>query len=259
MSKTTLRSSQLDEKIKATIRVAKEARKESVQEMGNLFVEAIDSLTPKDTNRLANGWIDAGRKAGVTDQPLRPIVASANQDKYISQLNEQIDFWIARIRFYEGRMRWYEEQDAKALPKKNGKRRKRRTSQPYYRKMKRLEKKSRKRLVRSIEELEKALSGDGFLFYDAESYVNRRQNRSLSTVRDKVYGGDGYVDQIGAKIIVTLINKEPHARIVEKHPHLGHPVATSLQIVRAFGIRKISKAYKKKLLEKSPMAHRKVI
>jgi len=255
MVNSTVDTTQLWKKVKATQAASKFARDAAGDELGGVFVEAVDELTNKDTNRLSNGWIEAGRKAGVSDRAMRPIVKSKNQDKYIKKLEDQVDYWAKRLEFARFVQKSYEEKDAAALPRKDGKPRARRVKQPYYQKMKKLERRAAKRVVRAGEELEKAKGADGFIFFDADSYIQRKANRSLSTVRDKVYGGDGRTEVIGGRLVIELTNKEPHGRIVEKHPYLGHPVATAKEVVRRFGIKRVAKKYRDELKARSPMAN----
>lgn len=245
---------QLDRKIAATLAATVAARGRGGLALGAVFVETVDDLTPKDTNRLSNGWLEAGLEAGVSDRPMRPIVPSKDQDHYLAKLEEQVDFWAGQVQYARARMRQYERADASAMPRRDGKPRAKRVNQPFYTKMQRLEKKAVKNLRRSGEELEKARGVEGFVFFDADSYISRKAGRALSTVRTKVYGGGGRRYMAGGRQVVELTNREPHGRIVEKHPFLGHPVATAKEVVRASGAVMVGRAYKKELLARSPMA-----
>lgn len=254
MSRFSVDSSRMRAKLRATEYAADEARDAAVETLGAFVVDTLETLSPRDTNRYVRGWIDAGRKAGVTDKPLPPVVASRDREKVLEKLRAQVEFWQGRLDYARGRMRQYEEADATAAPRRDGKPRSKRTAQPYYAKMKRLERRSVKQLQRAGEELAKAEGSEGVIFFDMEGIVQRRQNRSLSTVRDTVYGGDGRVIRSGASGIVELINREPHATIVERHPHLGHPVATARLLIKAAGVKPVGNAYTRELLKRSPMA-----
>ena len=254
MSRFSVDSSRLRAKLRATQFAAEHAAGAAIEELGSFLVDTLEVLSPRDTNRYVRGWIDAGRKAGVTDRPLPSVVASRNQDQYLEKLEKQVEYWQDRVAYARGRIEQYQRWDAEAPPRKDGKPRSKRTAQPYYAKMVRVEQSSLKRLKRATEELAKARGSDGFVFFDVEGIAQRKQGRKLSTVREKVYGGEGRVIRGGTMAVVELRNKEPHARIVERHPHLGHPVATAKQIVAAAGARPVSNAYKKELLARSPMA-----
>lgn len=260
MARASVDNTRLMAKIKATQAVARLAAHEGGRALGGAFVAAVEPLSPRDTNRYVRAWIDAGNRAGVTSMPLPPVVASRNQDRYIEKLRAQVEFWAGRVRYARGRMAQYEQWDAAAPPRRDGSPRAKRVAQPYYKKMKRLEQTSLRRLQRAGEELAKAQQGgDGFLFFDAEGVVQRRQGRKLSTVREKVYGGTGRVWQAGTRIVVELRNREPHGVIIERHPHLGHPVATAKEIVRTAGLAPVSRAYKKELIARSPLGNRAAI
>lgn len=253
--KTTVDSRQMHAKIEAaTTRVADLARAEGVGVLAGFAAETLGDLTPKDTNRAANGWIDAGRKAGVTDQPLAPLAPSRHRDRFLTSLREQI------TRFEE-QVRQAEEATHAASRKVNDTRRKRESKNnakpvslaPYTRAMGRLEK-ARFRLTRSREELAKAEASEFFLYFGANAAAEIKNQRALSTVRDRVYGGDFVRVIQGGMELIDLINREPHIAIIERHPHLGHPIATTRAILEAVGRRLGSDRYLAVMRAKSPLS-----
>lgn len=250
---TKVQTQNLWRKIHATKRVSQIAKKDSGEHLGSAFVEAVVELTPKDTNRLANGWIDAGRKAGVSNRMPLPLEESSRRDQYLKQMQEEMVGFAKTISRLRGWMEFYEREDAQNPVTKSGKPRKKRTSQPYYRKLQRRVAKAEWRLDRVIEEYEKALGSEHFIFFDREAFIQRKSNRSFSTVRMEPIGGDGRVYTDGDRLIIELINREPHGTIVERHPHLGHPVATAKELVRRAGLRPVARAYLTELRAKSPM------
>ena len=244
----------LNAKLRALEFAAEHAGNASVEAIGGLLVDTLETLSPRDTNRYVRAWIQAGRDAGVTEKPMPPLRASRNRERYLEKLRAQLEFWAGRLRYARGRMEQYENHDAQARPRKDGTPRAKRTAQPYYAKMKRLARRAEKQIERAARELEKAEGSEAFVFFDVEGITQRRQGRSLSTVRDTVYGGEGRMLRHGTTAYVELRNKEPHARIVERHPHLGHPVATAKQLVRVAGVRPAGTAYRAALKQHAPGA-----
>ena len=253
---TTVQTENLRRKIAATQKVADIAKADAAEPLGGAFIEAVVELTPKDTNRLANAWIDAGNKAGISDRPLMPLNRSSRHDEYLRQLQEEMVGFATLISRAQGWIDYYERLDRTDGIKKDGTPRKKRTRQRYYKKQLRYKAKAEQRLDRVIEEYEKALGSDHIIFFNREDFIQRKSNRSFSTVRDIVYGGSGRVFFDGTRMVIELISHEPHGNPVEKHPHLGHPVATAKQLVRSAGIRPVSRAYKATLRAKSPMGNR---
>jgi len=254
MSTFNVDLSRMRAKMRALEHASDYAADKSVEALGGVLVDILDELSPRDTNRYARAWIDAGRKAGVTDRPLPPLRASRNHERYLERLRAQLEYWSGKRAYAVSRMEQYERLDAKAEPRKDGKPRKKRTAQPYYAKMVRMAEHAGKQVERAARELTRAEGSEAFIFFDAESIVQRKQNRSLSTVRHTVYGGEGRIVRHGTTAFVELRNKEPHARIVEQHPHLGHPVATAKQVIRLAGIKPAGRAYRDALAKRAPAA-----
>lgn len=230
-----------------------EISRAGLESLGGDFVGHVEKLTPTDTNRLVNGWLDAGQKAGVSNTPLRPLKASSRRDQYLKQMQEEMVGFAKQISRLNGWMEFYERQDAQNPVTKTGKPRKKRTNQPYYRKLQRRVAKAERRLDRVIEEYEKALGSDSFIFFDREAFVQRKSNRAFSTVRDKPYGGDGSIFRQGLMWVLSLINREPHGNIVERHPRLGHPVATAKQLVKSDGVQRLRRLIKSRIRNNTPM------
>lgn len=237
---TQVRTERLKRKFAALNRVAGLARTEAAGNVAGVFVEVVVELTPNDTNRLDNGWIEAGNDAGVTSKPLLPFNKSSRHQEYLDRLEKEIKKTEASLSRFKGWMRRYEAEDLTNPVKKNGRRRKRRTSQPYYRKMKRLVAKFEKRLVKLNEAYESLASGGSPLVF-----LSGSRRRKYTTIRDTWYGGSGEVMRDGDRDLVLLTNHEPHGRFVERNWRLGHPVATAIKLTKPLGMRKISNRYLK--------------
>lgn len=226
-------------------RVGHEADDAAAAALAGVFVETVAELTPKDTNRAANGWILAGRSAGVTDMAALPYKPSAKREEYLRKMEVEMDGLADRIRRDESMMAKYEREDAEraATPRRDGRPRKRRVNQPYYKTMQKRARRNRRSLERLTEQYKKAVGSEFFLFFDADSIVQRKQGRRFSTVRAEPYGGVGVIHKDARGIQIELRNREPHVNIIEKHPHLGHPIATAQAITRSAGLALASQKY----------------
>lgn len=255
MTTTTISTATLWRKIRATQAASSAARDAGGLEMVRVFTDAVDELVPKDTNRAANGWREAARKAGLRDVPMLTLRPSTSRAKFLEQMERELAHFVGQIERAQGWVDKYDREDATrhSRRKSNGKLPKRRRSQPYYKKQKAIIRKATKNATRVAEELAKAEGNEHAIFFDANAYAQRRKNRAFTTVRDKVYGGDGFVHLDRARIIVTLVNREPHMRIIERHPHLGHPVATAKAIARVRGVRAVSRRYRNEIRDRSPL------
>lgn len=253
-ARVRINSAVLDRKIAATARAMAGARDGSIEAMGELAVDTLVAVSPRDTNRYVNSWIDAGRKAGVSTTTPLPIVPSANQRGYLDALARQVDRLGHLIDRDARWMRLADTADMRATPRKDGKARARRADAPWYRRAAARVRSNEKRLLRARMQLADALGADSFLFFDADAVAERGNARLLSTVRTRVYGGEGETALTPAGKIVRLGTLEPHARIVEKHPGMGHPVATTRALLRANGAAVGMAAYRRLLRAASPMA-----
>lgn len=249
----TVTSSQLDRKVDVMFETMQVASLAAIRAKTEAWLDAFGQAAPQDTNRFVNGFINAARDAGMTSRPLLPILPSRQREQYLNKLIEQVQRFTKSLRADESFMAKYSRDDANAAPRKDGKPRKRRTNQPYFRKVQRRAEKTAKRLERAKEELQKALGDETFVFFDTDAAPQRRQNRALSTVRTGIYGGTGMVIDSGGEVIVQLTNLEPHARIVERNPRNGHPVATAHAIVNTSGRAAVFAAYND-IVTASPMA-----
>jgi hypothetical protein len=221
------------EGMRRAVEVAVRARETAAADAGSAlagaFVEAHTDVSPKDTNRYANGFIDAGRKAGVTDRPLLPYQRSARHEAYVEKLEKQLEGYV------KVRDTWQTWQNHYISSH--------RTGEPYYRKIVRRLKKAEKNVTRAIRELGRAYGSESIIFFDREAYANRRQSRSLSTVRAEPVGGRGEVVTGPHGAVTILTNMEPHAVLVNRNPNLGHPVTAAIQATRVLGLQRVSKKY----------------
>jgi uncharacterized protein YdcH (DUF465 family) len=243
----TVKSDQLDRKIRAVTRAAQAGQQAGIEELGKLAVELLVDLSPRDTNRYVNGWIIAGIGARVSRIAPYMVKQSSRHQQYLDALAEQVATLERLVRLDTTRLDSARRQDATAPPRLDGKPRARRVNQPWFRQTQSRLMEREKRLKRARKQLKDALGADSFLFFGADAVAERGNKRKLSTIRTKEYGGKGRRVMTDAGVLLELINLEPHVRIVEKHPHLGHPVATTRALLRAVGAGRAIAAYKKAL------------
>jgi len=249
MSSVTIQfdNTELIRQLRVLRREEGEAGDAALTVMGDVMMDRLSVLWPRDTNRSIRGWVEAANNAGLTIRPLPAIKASKRHDLYIDALTRQI---AAAEQEYAKNARFDD------LYRLRG-----RTGEPYYRKIVSRKNKARKTADRGMEELAKAMESDGFLFMDRGGFVygTNRGNlknhnlKRLTTVRTKVYGGAGKRMVVNGQRFLELKNFEPHARIVERVARHGHPLRVAMSSVRVVGMRRASDAYMKKLGEKSTM------
>jgi hypothetical protein len=252
----TVDADKLRQRIVETVSVAEAARRNASLGLGAAFTEAVTELTPKDTNRLHNGWVHAARDVGVTDQVPLPVEDSRHMGRFMDELLEQEKRYAEQVESHASMKKLYERQDAANPVRKDGTPRKKRTRQPYYKKILKRLRAAEKKLKRVREEIEKAAGVTGVIFFSSESVVGRNRNQAFTTVRATVYGGEGRVVVENGRTFVELRNQEPHVRVVEANPNHGHPVATALELTRGIGVTRGGHAYRRTMRDVSAMGAR---
>lgn len=220
-----------------------DALKAATLVMAEFFVRFIDDYMAghHDTNRYINGWIFALHAIGITSVRKKVYNKSSRYEQYVQKLTEQRDRAVRALEREEDILERYRLHDALAPPRKDGQPRKKRLEQPHaIRKIERVEW-LRKQVKRTERELRRALGSETIIFFDR--FANERRTRENHTVRHKLYGGTGKLYTVGEQLIVELDNKEPHARLVEKHPKIGHPMKAAFAALKHVGLRRASKAY----------------
>lgn len=218
--------------------------------LAETFVEFIDDYMAEhhDTNRYINGWIKALLATGSRAVRKKAYKKSSRHEAYVEKLTAQHESAVRLLDQHEKGIAQYEQWDQSAPPRKDGKPRKKRMDQPHaQRKLERI-RELKKEVRRTERELRRALGSESILFFDRRA--NERGKRENHTVRDKIYGGDGRMFTIGDQLFVELANQEPHARLVEAHPKLGHPVKAAFAALRHIGIRRASRSYMNKMAER---------
>lgn len=191
--------------IAAAARVA--ADRVAVVEIAREFTRHVADHAPKDTNRFVRSIVQAAQDVGVKGIPLPAIKASSRYQKYLVALVAQVESNVYQRKWWERRAyAWYESKG--------------RTRDKYYQKILSQIRKYQRWEIRSREELEKAKGNEALIFLDEHGAINRlnrsEKSRNISTVRVKVYGGDGRIVVLGGTVGAVLVSREPHANFVEK-------------------------------------------
>lgn len=248
--------------LRDSLRRARTARpavgREAVGVLVGEWVKVVRQVSPMDTRRYVRGWVLAGRDLGLDVGPVPPLQRSDWAVNRLEWLEEQLRqeeknlaYWQGLDDTYKARSRGrgvIQRGDQRGKPKADPLR------QPYYRNTVlpslRI---AQARTARARTEWEKFTGNT-----DGTALVIFRKNRGPRsrsvrfTVRDKVYGGSGRWVEAGGRLFAELVNREPHARIVEKRH--GRPVATANAAVRAFGLRRASRAYLERMRQTSGLS-----
>lgn len=184
------------------------------------FRDRMVRISPRDTNRYLRGWMQACGMAGVP-APLPVIKASSRQNEFLSALEQQRDWWAARVSGLKARKQlWFDNRDNLKKTK-------------YRDKLVQQIARAEKRLEAAERQLGAAIvAGDGFLVidggfaalngqwsaYSKAAGKNAFKKRTV-TIRWKVYGGSGRITVRKGVATIGLRNLEPHSAILEAKGH----------------------------------------
>ncbi len=214
----------------AGVRSRLTADREAMVSLAGDFVGNIARNAPRDTNRFVRSFVEAGEKIGVRGVPKPPIKASSRYQLYLKALVRQVARFDSLIAMWEGRAKnWYEAKG--------------RTGEPYYRKIQNTIRSLERKRRRAFEELEKAKGNEAIIFMDEHGDIvgtNAYRGRDVSTVRVKVYGGDGRIVVANGQVGAVLHSLEPHANLVERRFKV---VAAAKAASRRAGLRHLKGPY----------------
>jgi hypothetical protein len=151
----------------------------------------IIQATPRDTNRLVRGWIEAANTAGVGPFAAPELKDSQYLDRTKRDLARQLNRLVRYQQMQLTSGRWQTRVDGQGTGKPT----------KWYRK-----------LVKDIERAKKQIETvDG-----TSIKVINKGRRVAITVRNKVYGGTGTLYFDGQRWLGRFTNKEPHASIINR-------------------------------------------
>lgn len=225
------------------------ARRKGVEPLGTVFVDTLEIVSPADTNRFIRGWQLAANDAGLPPRAVLPVKDSARRDEFIEALESQVAYWVGEAEDAQERIDSYDAIDAQRPLKKDGTPRKSKRSSPAYARAVRRRNTAIREITKAEEILGEAVGAEGFLLFDKGGFAAGRRGgygkrkRFRSTIRTRVYGGRGSIEDAGGVAIVSLHNLEPHATIVARSARHGRPVNYAYQAVRLLGGAGVSKGY----------------
>lgn len=235
-------TSGFDRKMKRLREAGKTGQTTAMMSLGKLQIDAMIYVSPRDTLRYVRAWAMAGNGTKLGHW----IVQDVQPSRHIEKLKDRLEGQRARYKWMLDRAKerldyWARLYDNRYL--NTG--RKDRWARDAYNQVRKYEAR-----VQRVQELyyiaNEALNQ---LRYDPSAIViwGRGATKSalgrskLATVRDQVYGGEGKLQWVGDRLLMTLHNREPHASIVEKNHRV---VARALAAVRVAGLRRASRAFK---------------
>ena len=237
----TVDTSLLRRRVRAMTLATPNARTVAMGEVAKAMVQALVWNSRRDTNRYVRGWILAGRGAGVTGFGLPTLKDSSRRDEFIGVLENQVLRVQSSLNRLLATRAWMYE---RVRPVATHHRRPR--PKPGLKKLDREIARTRKLLERAQEELAKFTGNKASILIGGYRGKNSGQRRLKATVREKVYGGEGSITQVGEATVLRLHNKEPHAQILEwKYGTLRKAEIAA----KAIGARRAGRAYMAKLRE----------
>lgn len=205
-----------------------EASKAQLRQITTSLMRRIAVTAKRDTNRYVRGFLMAGRDLG-SQEFIPPVVAS----KYAERIRDLIESQKDRLGFLLGKL----TRELNAMYP-NGRPKNPRTT--TYADMFKRERELTKLYEKSKIELERLnQGGDSTLLIGFLGSGNAQSGRKLLTVRNKIYGGVGrYIESRGT-VYAVVINKEPHANILEnKHRTFGNALSAVRSSVVGLDVRR---------------------
>lgn len=189
------------------------------------FVGFMDKFARRDTGRYVRGWIEAGNDLPIPQRRPPALKASRWEQKIRGALESQIDRLVKQINSLHGILdAWYYSKGRPLNAWARGK-------QAEVNRLTR-------RLERAVGQYREYLGADGpviafDVFSQGRTKITRegvRKRLRLTTVRTKIYGGEGTLRAGPDGPSVILHNREPHASLVERRYRF---VARARGMVRA--------------------------
>ncbi len=167
------------------------------------------AMAPVDTGRYVRAVAQAVNAAGGGPLPVRSVSASGRHARVVELLSRQAADWGRYLAWREKRLAYLYPRGAPS-----------RGRTAAFRRMQSEVRMASRRLARAREELRKALANDDALLMGHINSGRAQSGRQLLTVRTKIYGGVGRVEDTprGAQAVLTIL--EPHGRFLERRLRL---------------------------------------
>lgn len=197
-------------------------RDEAIKKTVHAGLEWIVKNSPVDTARYIRAVAQAGNSAEAGPLYEMPVRDSKRKDDYIDRLVMWLEGAKAAEEAAQGKLDFLYPHGPPLKPRRSS----------LYASLVRKRDKAASDVSRATEQMEKATSNTGVLFFGS-LWGNTRSGRSRPTVRTAIYGGTGSFVSSGTQAKCTLLIKEPHARFVEtKHKLFSKASA----VMRKFGV-----------------------
>lgn len=262
MTTMTLDTSAMRQKIEAAVRASQQAKDAALIGAMESSAAFLIGAWPRDTNSSVVSWQNAANQAGLGPFPVDEIRPSREGAKIEERLVKQLDYWESNVAALEGfaekRLREGGATGARSIAPRAGESDKsllRRRAKfrdipqrwPSYRKSVKQRDRARKHLEQFLEASGKAVAVYGRSRGKHSDY----SARTLTSVRTNLGLGEGRRQIVGGALVITLINKSPHARIVESR---SRAVARARMHLRASGVSILRREYLKTIIAQSGIA-----
>lgn len=174
-------------KHRAIVNAGPKARQAALREVAGPILAAVEAQAPRDTNRYVRAYMQAANQIGV-GKAEPPVQEGKFAEEFLTRLETQVSYWQTRYNQYVNAGR---------------------TKERYFRKIE-------KRLTKAREQLQK-WNPSAIIIFGRRS---AKGGNTLTRAIGEVYGGEGRFVESGNRTFLQLVNKEPHARIVETR-HFG--------------------------------------
>lgn len=188
------------------------ARRAGLREMARPIFQVVSQKGPRDTNRYVRAYMVASNELGI-GLAIPAVKPGHFANEFLPMLRRQVAYWEMRDEQY---------------------RRENRTHQKYYRKI-------QARLMKAREQLQKWDETSIIIFGRA----SRAQGGGATLTRavSRVFGGEGRFIDHDHLTFIQIVNKEPHARIVEARIFPEAKQLLSGKAARTVGLKAIKGAH----------------
>jgi hypothetical protein len=179
------------------------ARRQGVRTYVQLLMSQVGIIAPRDTGRYVRAWYDAANQTNAVNLALPVINASKYEEEYAATLAEALRRAKLSRDYFEKRL---DVLYPNGVPKRG--------DTPAFRQLTAGKRRAAKRietLARYLDNFEKA-SGTSIVI----GGLFRGKGKLKPKVSHRVYGGRGQILDGANKSVVVLVNKEPHANLVER-------------------------------------------
>lgn len=232
-------TSKLQNKLRLMARARPEGRKNAVRFGVGAAMRGIVAGCPRDTNRLVNGFIEAGQQAtlGAFVGSLLPLKQSKYRGLQETALAVQVSRYEKNVKYWAGQVAFL--RNAKALD--GGKRVLHRRGGDVTVAVALREAEAALRKNIKLVDRAKAEQGKLAQFSIVFGIFGGRSGRKIgTTVSSTVYGGQGEFIHTADASYVRIRNMEPHARIIEKRTGL---VRKAVAALKTDGIETVKRGY----------------